>query len=125
VSANAIALQAGDTLEIIGQGQASLITETITAFLWSSTLDGALNARNTSAISSTLRLPATALQPGLHQMSLVVTDNKGRQSPPVAVQVRRIPDLPPAPVGDCQGESWAISPMAERYGVSMTGRSTV
>jgi sugar lactone lactonase YvrE len=108
VSANAIALQAGDTLEIIGQGQASLITETITAFLWSSTLDGALNARNTSAISSTLRLPATALQLGLHQMSLVVTDNKGRQSPPVAVQVRRIPDLPPAPVGDCQGESWAF-----------------
>jgi sugar lactone lactonase YvrE len=108
VSANAIALQAGDTLEIIGQGQASLITETITAFLWSSTQDGALNAKNKSAISSTLRLPATALQPGLHQMSLVVTDNKGRQSPPVAVQVRRIPDLPPAPVGDCQGESWAF-----------------
>ncbi len=108
VSANAIALQAGDTLEIIGQGQASLLTETITAFLWSSTLDGALNARNTSAISATLRLPATALQPGLHQISLVVTDNKGRQSPPVAVQVRRIPDLPPAPVGDCQGESWAF-----------------
>lgn len=108
VSANAIALQAGDTLEIMGQGQASLLTETITAFLWSSTLDGALNARNTSAISSTLRLPATALQPGLHQISLAVTDNKGRQSPPVAVQVRRIPALPPAPVGDCQGESWAF-----------------
>lgn len=108
VSANAIALQEGDTLEIIGQGQASLITETITAFLWSSTQDGALNAKNTSGISSTLRIAATDLQPGLHQISLVVTDNKGRQSPPVAVQVRRIPPLPPAPVGVCQGDSWTF-----------------
>jgi hypothetical protein len=85
-----------------------LITETITAFLWSSTQDGALNAKNKSVISSTLRISATDLQVGLHQISLVVTDNKGRQSPPVSVQVRRIPLLPSAPVGECKGESWTF-----------------
>lgn len=108
LSSNAIALQEGETLEIIGQGQASMISDSIASFVWSSSLDGVLNGKNTSGISSTLRIPAEQLQAGLHQISLVVTDDKGRQSLPVSVQVRRIPKLPPSPLGECKGESWTF-----------------
>ena len=73
-----VTLDPGDTLEIQGLGQDSDETPQISAYEWTSSIDGVIST------SATLSRTAESLSPGVHQISLRVQDSEGLWSEPTS-----------------------------------------